>query len=211
MKLSQGSADSYCSGNNKQQCRTISMSVANNTEEVAPGYAQGNNSSGVDLMERAYAFKEVLASRPFLLATVFTAVAYLSFFKYLDFATGTPVMAAASYFVLFYLLIAVSSVLMGLNVYSLRSKLSAGKRNTAKTNAAAGSSSAAMSLVGGVISCSCHTSLLLPMISFLGLSAISGIGVIGALVEYQLWILVVSIAVDLYLVYRILGRLRGVP
>ncbi|MDV3293382.1 MAG: hypothetical protein LYZ70_03845 [Nitrososphaerales archaeon] len=157
-------------------------------------------------LDRANVFSGILASRLFPTVAVSTALAYLAFFKYLDLATGSPAMATASYFVLFYLLVGVSSVLMGLNVYSLRSKLLI--KRMARSNAASGSSSVATSLLGGVISCSCHTSLLLPLLTFLGASAISGIGIITALVEYQSWILVVSIAVNLYLVYRILGRVQ---
>lgn len=164
-----------------------------------------NGRCGLSLLERAKAFREVLASRIFVLVTGLTALAYLSFFKYLDFATNSPVMAAFSYFVLFYSLIAASSVLMGLNVYSLHSRL-AGRRTRA--SATIGSSSASASLFGGVISCSCHTSLLLPLLSSAGLSAISGIGIISALVEYQFWILAAFIALQLYLAYRVLGNIQ---
>jgi len=139
------------------------------------------------------------------MTTILTAVAYLSFFKYLDIATATQVMADASYFVLFYSLISVSSVLMGLNAYSLRSTLAKG---TTKLKATSGSSSAATSLFGGVISCSCHTSLLLPLLASAGLSTISGIGIIAALVVYQFWILLVFIALNMYLAYRVLGKIQ---
>jgi hypothetical protein len=149
--------------------------------------------------------KGILASRLFLLVTALTAVAYLSFLKYLDFATGTEVMADASYFVLFYSLVAASSVLMGLNLYSLRSRLA--KRGKG-SNAAVGSSSAVTSLFGTVISCTCHTSLLLPLLTSVGLTAISGIGIIATLVEYQFWILAIFIVLNLYLVYRVLGKIQ---
>ncbi|MDV3294099.1 MAG: hypothetical protein LYZ70_07495 [Nitrososphaerales archaeon] len=156
--------------------------------------------------ERANVFSGILVSRSFLIVTVSTTLAYLAFFKYLDLATGSEVMATASYFVLFYLLVGVSSLLMGLNVYSLRSKLLI--KRMARSNATSGPSSAAMSLLGGVISCSCHTSLLLPLLTFLGASAISGIGIITALVEYQFWILIAFIVLDLILVFRVLRKIK---
>ncbi|SRR5712692_829985 len=151
-------------------------------------------------------FNSILGSRLFLIVTVSTGLAYLAFFKYLDLATGAPAMTTRTYFVLLYLLSGVSSVLMGLNVLSFRSKLLANQR--AMSKAASGSSSVSMSLSAGVISCFCHTSLLLPSLSVLGLSVISGFSVITALVEYQFWILVVFIAVNVYLVYRTLRRIQ---
>ncbi len=158
------------------------------------------------LTGRADVLQGLVRSRLFLLVTALTALGYLSFFKYLDLVTDTPVMAAPGYFVLFYALIAASSFLMGLNAYSLRSRLA--KRWMRKSGVAGGSSSAATSLFSGVISCSCHTSLLLPTLSFLGLSTISGIGVVTALVEYQLWTLAIFIIVNLYLAFRVLDKIR---
>jgi len=177
---------------------------AEGTRSDSPG-SNGDLHSTLGLLGRTHFLKEIVASRPFLMTTILTAVAYLSFFKYLDIATATQVMADASYFVLFYSLIAVSSVLMGLNAYSLRSTLAKG---TTKLKATSGSSSAATSLFGGVISCSCHTSLLLPLLASAGLSTISGIGIIAALVVYQFWILLVFIALNMYLAYRVLGKIQ---
>ena len=157
--------------------------------------------------ERSNVFKTILASRVFIIVTVSTALAYFAFTKYLDFVTATAVMATGSYFVLFYLLVGVSSVLMGLTAYSLQSKLSAGRM--AGSNAASGSSSAGTSLFGAVVSCSCHTSLLLPLLTSLGLSAFAGVGIIASLVVYQLWILGAFVVVDLYLVYRTLSGVQA--
>jgi len=173
----------------------------------APSRAPGDTHLSVTgLTGRADVLQGLVRSRLFLLITTLTALGYLSFFKYLDLVTDTPVMAASSYFVLFYALIAASSFLMGLNVYSLRARLA--QRWMRKFGVAGGSSSAATSLFSGVISCSCHTSLLLPTLSFLGLSTISGIGVVTALVEYQLWTLAIFIIVNLYLAFRILDKIR---
>ena len=166
----------------------------------------GTHFSVTGLTGWADVLQGLVRSRLFLLVTALTALGYLSFFKYLDLVTDTPVMAAPTYFVLFYALIGASSFLMGLNVYSLRSRLA--KRWVRKSGVAGGSSSAATSLFSGVISCSCHTSLLLPTLSFLGLSTISGIGVVTALVEYQLWTLAIFIIVNLYLAFRILDKIR---
>ena|SRR5229473_2196148 len=168
-----------------------------------PGDTQGSLSMG--LLRRADVVQEVLRSRFFLLVTVLTGVVYLSFFESLDIVTATPVMAAPSYYVLFYALIAVSAFLMGLNIYSLRSRLAKRKM---KSNVAGGSSSAAASVFGAVISCSCHTSLLLPLLTSVGVGAIFGIGIISALVVYQFWILAIFIVLNLYLAYRILGKIR---
>lgn len=160
--------------------------------------------STLGLLERAGVLKEAFASRLFLFATAGSAVAYLAFFKYLEFVTGTPVTAGANYFVLYYSLIGVSSVLIGLNVFVLCSKLA-----RVRLNATFGSSSAGSSLFGSVISCSCHASLLLPLLSFIGLSTFSGIGIVAALVEYQSWILTVFIVLNLYLVCRLLGEVKS--
>src|SRR5712692_4656718 len=143
-------------------------------------------------------FNSILGSRLFLIVTVSTGLAYLAFFKYLDLATGAPAMTTRTYFVLLYLLSGVSSVLMGLNVLSFRSKLLANQR--AMSKAAWGSSSVSMSLSAGVISCFCHTSLLMPSLSVLGLSVISGFSVITVGVEYQCGLLVVVIAQNLHVV-----------
>jgi len=183
-----------------------SMSHEHDIEERLSSAPKNNQSPPGLLGRKAIAFKEVIASKVFLLATTLAALAYLSFFKYLDIATDTPVMAAPSYFVLFYSLIAISSVLMGLSVYSLHSNFK--MQGKSKSGTAVGSSSAASSLFGSVISCSCHTSLLLPLLTSAGFSAISGIGIIAALVEYQSWILAVFIILDFYLAYRVLTRIR---
>lgn len=148
-------------------------------------------------------FKAILGSRLFLIVTVSTGLAYFAFFKYLDLVIGAAPGATTSYFMLLYLLFGVSSALMGLNVFSFRSKLLANQMGMSE--AASGSSSTSMSLFGGVISCFCHTSLLLPALSSV---AISGISVITALVEYQFWILAAFITVNLYLVYRTLRRIQ---
>ncbi len=166
----------------------------------------GNSDQASVLPEGSSLFKEILSSHLFLVVTGLSALAYLSFFKYLDVASGAPTMAAPSYFVFFYSLIAISSALMGLSVYSIRS---APARNTVKSNVTSGSSSTATSVSGSVISCTCHTSLLLPLFSFVGLSTISGIGIITAFVEFQLWILIASIIINLYLGYRLLVKIQN--
>ena len=148
-------------------------------------------------------FKAILGSRLFLIVTVSTGLAYLVYLKYLDLVTGSPMMATASYLVLLYVLIGISSVLVGLNVLSFQSKLLANQ--IALSKAASGTSSASMSLLASTISCFCHTSLLLP---FLGSIAISGISVVTALVEYQSWTLAVFIAINIYLVYRALRTIQ---
>ncbi len=172
---------------------------------VGPPKSPRGNGPGTGPTERAIALKGVLSSRLFLVVATSTGIAYLAFSRYLDFVANAPVMAGTDYFVLYYLLIAVSSILMGLNVYSLRSTL---MKRRLGSNATFGSSSAATSLFGGVISCSCHTSLLLPLLSFVGLSSISGIGLISSMVQYQFWILVAFVALNLYLVYRVLGKIQ---
>lgn len=146
-----------------------------------------------------------MASRLFVSVAILSALAYLAFLQYLSVLTGTPAMAGSGYFALHYPLVGMSAVLMGLTVYSRRKGLS----NRAKgVDAANGASSAAASVVGGVISCSCHTSLLLPLLSSVGLSTLAGIGVISSLVAYQLWILALSIVIQLLLIYRALGKIK---
>jgi hypothetical protein len=191
---------------NNNKLWSFELSRAQDTEGMRSD-SSGNNDchSTLSLLQRTSFLKEIAASWLFLLATVLTASAYVAFFRYLDIATATQVMADASYFVLFYSLIAVSSVLMGLNAYSFRSTLAKG---TTKLKATSGSSSAATSLFGSVISCSCHTSLLLPLLASVGLSTISGIEIIAALVVYKLWILLIFIALNLYLAYRVLGKIQ---
>lgn len=156
-------------------------------------------------VERVKVFRLTLASRLFVAVTVLSALAYLAFLEYLDVVTGAPVMATPTYFLLFYPLVGVSSILMGLTAHTFHLGLA---RRAVGTDAAAGSSSVASSVVGGVISCSCHTSLLLPLLSSVGLSTIAGIGVISALVVYQSWILAILIITQLYLVYRVLGKIQ---
>ena len=154
-------------------------------------------------------------SRLFLLVVALSASGYVLFFYLLDIVTAAPAMATPSYFALDSVLIFVSSSLMGLNVYSIRSGKSEGRAG--KASPGIGASSVSSSLFGGAISCSCHTSLFLPLLSSIGLSTISGIGVISALVEYQVWILAAFITIQLFLAYRVLGRIRrqgfrpGVP
>jgi hypothetical protein len=150
----------------------------------------------------------VLRSGSFLTATTVSALVYLAFFKYLDFASMTPAMATLSYYFLYSVLIGVSSVLMGLTVYSLRSALFLARRGGGINGVGSSSSSIATSLTSGVISCSCHTSLLLPALSILGLSAIPSIAIITTLVEYQLWILTAFIALDGYLLYRVIDKIQ---
>ena len=159
------------------------------------------------MLERANAFKAALSSRLFLAVAISTAVAYLSFFKYLDIVARAQPMADTSYFLLFYPVAGLSSVLMGLNVYSFRFKLSA-RQMAGRANVASGSAATGMSLFGGVISCFCHATLLMPLLSFAGLSAFSGIGLITPLVESQVWVLSVFVVVDLFLIYYTLGRLQ---
>lgn len=177
--------------------------------EGAPSEVPGDNhlSSTIGFPGRANALQAIVRSRLFLLVTALAVVGYIAFFKYLDLVTATPVMAAPSYFVLFYALIAVSSFSMGLNVYSVRFRLA---RRTVKSGAAGGSTSAGASLFGGVISCSCHTSLLLPVLTSMGAGVASGIGIITALVVYQVWILAFFIVLNLYLAYLILGKIHPV-
>lgn len=117
-------------------------------------------------------------------------------------------MAGPSYFPFFYALIAISSALMGLNASYLRLRIT-GMRRWKTGNASVGaSSSAATSVVGSLVSCSCHSSLLLPLLTLLGSSGIAGIGVIAAVVEYQVWILAIFILLDLYLAYRVVGLIE---
>src|SRR5713101_6376651 len=167
---------------------------------------QGSGHNAVDPQGGPNVFKDIIASRVFLLATALTALAYLAFFAYLAVVTATPAMAETSYFILFYSLVAVSSTLMGLTAYSFRFRLS--PRDT-RSNAALGSSSAATSISSSVISCTCHASLLLPLLSSVGLSTISGIGLLAALVEYQFWILSFFIVFNVYLAYRVLNRIQA--
>ena len=181
------------------------MRPAQSTEEI-PNDPSRSSDQASALPEGASPFKEILSSHSFLAATGLSALAYLSFFKYLDIASGAPTMAAPSYFVFFYSLIAISSTLMGLSVYSIRS---APARTAVKSNVTSGSSSTVTSVSGSVISCTCHTSLLLPLFALLGLSAISSIGIITAFVEFQLWILITSIIINLYLGYRLLVKIQN--
>ena len=118
----------------------------------------------------------------------------------------TSVVDQMFYFILFYSLVAVSSTLMGFTAYSFRFRLSL---SNTKSNAAFGSSSAATSISGSVISCSCHASLLLPLLASVGLSTISGIGLLTAFVEYQFWILSFFIVFNVYLAYRVLNRIQA--
>ncbi len=141
-------------------------------------------------------WRAIAASRLFMLVTLLSALAYLSFFKYLEVVTGTPPMAAPSYFVLYYTLIAVSSILIGLNIFSAKSRIG--------LNVASSSSSAATSVSGSIISCFCHTSLILPLLSIFS----SGGWILVTLVEYQFWILASFIALNLYLSYNVLKRIH---
>jgi len=207
VKLSRGSGSNDEQRDGKGDTTGSRQASLLQSLDDAPSRVPGDTHLSVTgLTGRADVFQRLVRSRLFLLVTVLTALGYLSFFKYLDLVTDAPVMATPSYFVLFYALIAASSFLMGLNVYSLRSRLA--KSWMRRSGVAGGSSSAVTSLFSGVISCSCHTSLLLPTLSFLGLSTISGIGVVTALVEYQLWTLAVFIVVNLYLAFRILDKIR---
>lgn len=158
-------------------------------------------------LSRASVFWQASTSRRFLLITVLTAIAYLSFSDLLDLYTGAPVMASATYFALYYPLVAISAVLMGLNVYSFRPRF---VRNGVKSGVAIGSTGSATSVFGSVVSCSCHTSLFLPVLTLAGVSVVAGVGIVEAFVEYQFWILTAFIIVDLYLVYRISGNMKGV-
>jgi len=178
---------------------------ANSTEEMSAN-TQGSGHNAVDPQGGPNVFKDIIASRVFLLATALTALAYLAFFAYLAVVTATPAMAETSYFILFYSLVAVSSTLMGFTAYSFRFRLSL---SNTKSNAAFGSSSAATSISGSVISCSCHASLLLPLLASVGLSTISGIGLLTAFVEYQFWILSFFIVFNVYLAYRVLNRIQA--
>lgn len=198
------SSDTQCltGGKISGSCQS---SLRNTGDEQKEGLAIGN-SSPAGLLGNVGILREIIHSRLFLLVVAFTASGYALFFYILDIITAAPAMAAPSYFVLYSVLILVSSSLMGLNIYSFR--LGKSESRNGKANAAFGSSSASSSLFGGVISCSCHTSLLLPLLSSVGLSAISGISVISALVEYQLWFLAGLIILQLYLAYRVLGRIR---
>src|SRR3989442_49776 len=152
------------------------MSYGVRTEAIS-AEDNGNSQPAPGLQQRPSLWRAIVASKLFILVTVFSSLAYLSFFKYLDVVTGTPAMAAPSYFVLYYSLIAVSSVLIGLNVFSAKSRIG--------SNVASSSSSAATSVSGGIISCFCHTSLLVPLLSIFS----SGIWIMATLVEYQFWIL----------------------
>jgi len=163
-------------------------------------------SFGTNQLNRADVLKQAFGSKRFLLVTVFTAIAYLLFSEFLDLFTGVPAMASATYFALYYPLIALSAVLMGLNAYSFR-RVSA--KSGPGSGVAVGSTGSTTSVVGSLVSCSCHTSLLLPALTFLGVGALSGIGIIEALVEYQLWIITSFILLDLYLVYRLLGKAKA--
>ena len=62
--------------------------------------------------------------------------------------------------------------------------------------------------MGSLISCSCHTAILLPLLTSFGIGAISGIGIITAMVVYQLWILAIFIVLDAYLIYRVLAKIQ---
>ena len=155
---------------------------------------------------RVQALRLALSSRLFAVVATTSALAYLAFFEYLDFLTNAPIMAGTSYFLLFYPLVGISAILMGLTAYSFRRGLVG---RMIDNDAASGSSSVGSSVVGGLISCSCHSSLLLPLLTLGGLGASSGLGVISGLVEYQNWILGVFIAIDLFLIHRTLGRIRS--
>ena len=185
------------------RCQMVFMSHVCASEE--PPKSPRGSGFGLGPVGRAIVLKGVLSSRLFLVVAISTGIAYLAFFKYLDFLANASVMAGTDYFVLYYLLIAASSILMGLNVYSLRSKLS---ERRMKSNATFGTSSAATSVFGGMVSCSCHTSLLLPMFSLFGVSTISGISVVTALITYQFWILILFVGVNLFLIYHAAGRIR---
>jgi len=111
-----------------------------------------------------------------------------------------------TYFALYYSLVALSAVLMGLNVYSFRPGFA---ESGPASGVAVGSMGSATSVVGSVVSSSYHASLLLPALTFLGVGASSGVGIIEALVEYQLWIITSFILLDLYLVYRLLGKAKA--
>src|SRR5713226_6333764 len=104
--MSPSRADTH---NKNENLWPYELSRARNTEGTRSDSPGSNNDSHstLGLLEGTHSLKEIVVSRLFLLATILTAVAYLSFFKYLDVATATQVMADASYFVLFYSLIAV--------------------------------------------------------------------------------------------------------
>jgi len=165
-------------------------------KEAVSAEVNENSEPALGLRQHPSLWRAIVASRLFIPATVLSALAYLSFFKYLDLVTGTPSMAAPSYFVLYYSLIAVSSVLIGLNIFSAKSRIG--------SNLASSSSSAATSVSGGIVSCFCHTSLLLPLLSIFS----SGIWIMATLVEYQFWILAAFIALNLYLSYNVLRRIH---
>ena len=198
------SSDTQCltGGKISGSCQS---SLRNPGDEQKEGLAIGN-SSPAGLLGNVGILREIIHSRLFLLVVAFTASGYALFFYLLDIFTAAPAMATPSYFVLYSVLVLVSSSLIGLNTYSFR--LGKSESRNGKANVAFGSSSASSSLFGGVISCSCHTSLLLPLLSSVGLSAISGISVISALVEYQLWILAASILLQLYLLLRVFKRVQ---
>jgi hypothetical protein len=208
VKLGRGDdrRDSHADGIDDATAVENQMSRSRSLDEAPSRMpSDDNHSAFMGLHTRVGVVQEVLRSRLFLFVTLLTGLAYLFFFESIDVITAMPVMAEPSYFVLFYALIVVSSFLMGLNVYSLRSRL---EKKVTRSSAAGGSSSVAASLFGSVISCSCHTSLLLPALTFVGASVTSGIGIISALVVYQVWILAVFILLNLYLAYRILGNIR---
>ncbi len=162
---------------------------------------QLNTAPGL-VSRRVHALRLLARSRIFLIASASAALVYLLAFQYLDKVSGMPAMAGQSYFALYYSLIGVSSVFMGANIYDISHKLSARK---ASLGSGVGSSSA--SVVGGIISCSCHASLLLPVISLIGLGAMAAGSVVFVLVKYQILILGSFIATNLLLFYYRLGKL----
>lgn len=147
----------------------------------------------------------VMLRSPLFLAVSFsTAVAYFLIFKYLDAIANQPLMSTNGYLALFYTLIAISSVLMGASIYSIRRQRL--KKNQCCTS---GTSSTVSSVFGGAIACPCHVVLLVPLLSFIGLSTASAGSVLLALINYQYWIVTLFIIINSALMYYTLKRIAS--
>ena len=148
------------------------------------------------------AVRVMLCSPLFLAVSFLTAVAYFLIFKYIDSLARQPFMSTDSFLALLYALIAISSFLMGASIYSIR--LQRLKKSQCCTRA---TSSTVSSVFGGVIACPCHVVLLIPLLSFIGLSTASIGSVLLALINYQYWIVTLFIIINSALMYYTVKRM----
>ncbi len=155
---------------------------------------------------RIHVLKSVFSSPLYILITIVAAIAYYELFKYLVLISNKDVFFITAPVYLIYALILSAAVLMTTSIYAIAKSL------RAKYAGAEGGilSIITSSLTGLVIGCSCYAPILASVMYAIGFGTLAVSDAISFVGDYQNWLLVLFIALNLIFIYYQLGRITRI-